>query len=66
MALYLNIHLAIDNSGGLKTKLYNKLDDFTLQTYDFPFTSGHIPVVSANGAYVYNFQLVPYSRDYVQ
>jgi hypothetical protein len=36
-ASYLNLHLEIDNGGRLKTKLYDKRDDFTFPIVIFPF-----------------------------
>ena len=39
----LNLHLEIDSKGWLRSKLYDKRDDF-----DFPFMSSNIPAVPAN------------------
>jgi hypothetical protein len=44
----------------LKTKLYDKLDDFTFPIVNFPFISSNIPASSAYGAYI--SQLIRYSR----
>ena len=44
-ASYLDLHLEIDNGGRLKTKLYDKRDDFT-------FISSNIPASSAYGVYI--------------
>ena len=38
-ASYLDLHLEIDNGGRLKTKLYDKRDDFTFPIVIFPFIS---------------------------
>ena len=42
---YLDLHLEIDNGGRLKTKLYDKRDDFT-------FISSNIPASSVYGVYI--------------
>ena len=34
---YLDLHLKIDNEGRLKTKLYDKTDDFSFQLWTFHF-----------------------------
>jgi hypothetical protein len=36
-ASYLDIHLEIDNEGRLRTKLYDKRDDFNFPIVNFPF-----------------------------
>jgi hypothetical protein len=36
-ASYLHFHLEIDNGTRLKTKLYDKHDDFTFPMINFPF-----------------------------
>ena len=43
---YLHLHLEIDNRGRLKTKLYDKRDDFTFPIANFPFISSNIPAYS--------------------
>jgi hypothetical protein len=59
-ASYLAIYIEIDNGGRLKTKLYNKRDDFTFPIVNFPIISSNIP---ASRAYeVYISQLVRYSN----
>jgi hypothetical protein len=40
-ASYLDLHLEIDNEGSLKTKLYNKRDDFNFPIVSFPFNSSN-------------------------
>ena len=42
-ASYLDLHLEIDNEGSLKTKLYDKRDDFNFPIVNFPFNSSNIP-----------------------
>ena len=58
---YLDLHLAIDNEGRLKTKLCNNRDDWTLSIVNFPFISNTIPASPAYGVYI--SQLIRYSRD---
>jgi len=56
----LDLHLEIDNGGRIKTKLYDKRDDFTFPIVNFPFISSNIP---ASPVYeVYISQLMLYSR----
>jgi hypothetical protein len=50
-----DVNLEIDNEGRLKTKRYEKRDDF-----NFPFISRNIPVASAYEVYI--SQLIQYSR----
>jgi len=52
--------LAIYNGGRLKTKLYDKRDDFTVSIVNYPFISSNIPVTPAYGCYL--SQLVRYSK----
>jgi hypothetical protein len=59
-ASYLDLHLEIDNSGRLSTKLYDKRDDFTFPIVNFPFLCGNIPAAPAYGVYI--SQLDRYSR----
>ena len=59
-ASYLNLHLEIDNGGRLKTKLYDKRDDFTFATVIFPFIGNNIPASPAYGIDI--SQLVHFSR----
>ena len=55
---YLDLHLEIDNEGRLKTKLYDKRDDFSFPIMNFP--SSNIPAAPAYGVYI--SQLILYSR----
>jgi hypothetical protein len=59
-ASYLDLHLEIDSKGGLKTKLYDKRDDFDFPIVNFPFMSSNIPAAPAYGVYI--SQLIRYSR----
>ena len=59
-ASYLDLHLEIDNEGRLKTKLYDKRDDFSFSIVNFPFISSNIPAAPAYGVYI--SQLIRYSR----
>jgi hypothetical protein len=53
-----------DYGGRLKTKLYDKRDDFTFLIVNFPFVSSNISVSPVYGGYI--SQLINYSRAYVQ
>jgi len=59
-ASYLDLHLEIDNGGRLKTKLYDKRDNFTFPIINSPFISGNIAASPAYGVYI--SQLIRYSR----
>jgi hypothetical protein len=59
-ASYLDIHLEIDSEGWLRTKHYDKRDDFNFPIVNFPFICSNIPAAPAYGVYI--FQLVRYSR----
>jgi hypothetical protein len=54
-ASYLDLHLEIDSEGRLRTKLYDKRDDF-----NFPIICRNIPTAPAYGVYI--SQLIRYSR----
>jgi len=54
---YLDIHLEIDSEERLRTKLYDKRDDFNL---NFPFICSNIPAAPAYGVYL--SRLIRYSR----
>jgi hypothetical protein len=47
----------IDNGGRLKTKLYDKRDDFTFPIINFPFISSNIPAAPAYG-FLQNVSLI--------
>ena len=59
-ASYLDLHLEIDNEGRLRTKLYDKRDDFDFPIVNFPFMCSNIPAAPAYGVYI--SQLIRYSR----
>ena len=48
-ASYHDIHPEIDNGGRLKTKHYDKRDDFSFSIVNFPFISSNIPASPAYG-----------------
>jgi len=52
--------LEIDSEWRLRTKLYDKRDDFDFHIVNFPFICGNIPATPAYGVYI--FQLIRYSR----
>ena len=56
-ASYLDLHLEIDNEGWIRTKLYDKKDDFNFLIVNFPFICSNIP---AYGVYI--CQMIRYSR----
>jgi hypothetical protein len=53
---YLEFHIEIANGGRLKTKLYDKRDDFTFPIRNFPFISSNIPASPAYGAYISQYK----------
>ena len=59
---YLAKHLEIDSEseGRLRTKLYDKRDDFKFPIVNFPFIYSTIPAAPAYGVYI--FHLIRYSR----
>ena len=58
-ASYLDLHLEIDNDGRLRTKIYNKRDDFNFSTVNFSFMYSNIPAAPAYGyIYIYTYQLI--------
>jgi hypothetical protein len=63
-ASYLDLHFEIDNGGRLKTKLYDKRDDFTFPIVNFPFISSNMHVSPAYGVNI--SQLLHYSRTCAQ
>jgi hypothetical protein len=50
----------IDSEGWLRTKLYEKRDDFNFLIVNFLFVCSNIPATTAYGVYI--FQLMRYSR----
>jgi hypothetical protein len=68
-ASYLDLHLDIDSEGRLRTKLYDKRDDFNFLIVNFPFICSNIPAAPAYGVYIselirysYNDQKKKYKR----
>ena len=57
-ASYLDLHN--DNEWRLKTKLYDKRDDFNFPIVNFPFICSNIPAAPACGVYI--SQLIRYFR----
>ena len=46
-ALYLDLYLELDSEGWLRTKLYDKRDDFNFPILNFPFVCSNIPAAPA-------------------
>ena len=59
-ASYLDQHLEIDSEGWLRTKLYDKRDDFNFPIVNFSFICSNIPAAPAYGVYI--SQSIRYSR----
>ena len=59
-ATYIDIHLEIDSKWRLRTKLYDKRDDFNIPIVNFPFICSNIPAAPAYGVYISQF--IRYSR----
>jgi hypothetical protein len=59
-ASYLDLHLEIDSEERLRSKLYDKIDDFDFAIVNFPFICSNIPAAPAYGEYL--SQLIRYSR----
>jgi hypothetical protein len=57
---YLDPHLEIDSEGRLRTKLYDRRDDFNFPIVNFPFICSNIPATPAYGVYI--SLLIRYSR----
>ena len=51
-ASYLELHLEIDSEKRLKTKLYDKRDDFNCHIVHFPVICSNIPAAPAYGVSV--------------
>ena len=58
-ASYLDLHFEIDSEGRLRTKLYDKRDDFNFSIVNFPLICSNIPAAHAYGVYI--SQLIQYS-----
>ena len=59
-ASYLDLNLEIDSQGRLRTKLYDKRDDFNFPIVKFPFICSSIPAIPAYEVYI--SQLIRYFR----
>ena len=59
-ASYPDLHLEINSEGWLRTKLYDKRDDFNFPIVNFPFICSNIAAEPAYGVFI--SQLIPYSR----
>ena len=59
-ASYLDLHLKIVSEGRLRTKLYDKRNDFNFPIVNFPFICSNIPAAPAYGEYI--SQMIRYSR----
>jgi hypothetical protein len=59
-ASYLDIHREIESEERLRTKLYDKRDDFNFPIVNFPFICSNIPAAPAYGVYI--SQMIRYSR----
>ena len=52
-ASYLDLHLEIDNTERLRTKLYDKRDYFNFPIVNFPFICNNVPTAPVYGVYIY-------------
>jgi len=59
-AAYLDLHLKIDSEGRLRTKRYNKRDDFNFPIVNSPFICSNMPAAPVYGVYI--SQLIRYFR----
>ena len=55
---YLDLHIEIDIEDRLRTKLYEKRDDFNFLIMNIPFICSNIPTASPYGVYI--AQLIRY------
>jgi hypothetical protein len=60
MASYPDLYLDLDREGRIKTKLYDKRDDFNFPIVNFPVICSNIAAEPAYGVYI--SQLIRYSR----
>ena len=58
-ALFLDLHLSICY-GFVKTKIFDKRDDFDFEIVNFPFLDGDVPRSTSYGVYI--FQLIRFAR----
>ena len=57
-ASYIDLHLDINSKGRIRTKLYDKRDDFNFPFMNFPFICSKIPAAPTYGVYI--SQLIRY------
>jgi hypothetical protein len=55
-----DLHLEIDSEGQLRTKHYDKRDDFNFFIVNIPCICNNIPVAPAYGVYIYISQMIRY------
>ena len=58
-ASFLDLYLSISN-GYVKTKIYNKRDDYDFDIVNFPFLDGAVPRSTSYG--VYSSQLIRFAQ----
>ena len=58
-ASYLDLHLEIDSEGRLRTKHYDKRDDFNFPIVNFPFVCSNILSAPAYGVYISHLIDIP-------
>jgi hypothetical protein len=58
-ASYLDLDVEIDSEGRLRTKLYDKRDDFNFPFVNFPFICSKIPAAPAYGVYISQMKRYP-------
>ena len=58
-ASFLDLHLSISD-GFVKTKIYDKRDDFDFDIVNFPFLDGDVPLSASYGVYI--SQLIRFAR----
>ena len=58
-ATFLDLHLSISNDI-FCTKIYDKLDDFDFEIFNFPFSDGDVPRSTSYGVYI--SQVINFTR----
>ena len=58
-ASFLDLNLSLSD-GFVKTKIYDKRDDFEFDTVNFPYLDGDVPCSTPYGVYI--FQLIRFAR----
>ena len=59
-ASFLDLHLSLSD-GFVKTKIYDKQDDFDFDIVNFPFLDGDVPCSTSYGVYI--SQLIRFARE---